>query len=143
MPHAGTWESEQAFILREAQAYEAPCRAVVTDPHPGGLLPSAWSFLRVEPASVTVSAVTRSASGDGLIVRLFNPLAEETLAEVTLASPIATVERVNLAEEPVGEETSAPLARILSTGVRTTLRGGEIQTLRFSLVREDFSLRIS
>ncbi len=71
------------------------------------------------------------------------PLAEETLAEVTLASPIATVERVNLAEEPVGEETSAPLARILSTGVRTTLRGGEIQTLRFSLVREDFSLRIS
>jgi hypothetical protein len=138
VPHAGTWESEQAFILREAQAYEAPCRAVVTDPHAGGSLPSAWSFLRVEPATVTVSAVTRSTAGDGLIVRLFNPLAEETLAEVTLSSPIKSVERVNLAEDPVRAETSAPLARILSTGVRTSLRGGEIQTLRFSMVTEDF-----
>jgi alpha-mannosidase len=132
VPHAGTWQTDDAFVLQEAQAYEAPLRAAVTTQH-GGRLPAAWSFVQVAPASVAVSAIKRADTDDGLILRLYNPLAEHIEATITLAVPFETVELVDLAEQKQRDETATPLARNLSTGVRTTIRGGAIQTLRFGM----------
>ncbi|HEV2459700.1 MAG TPA: glycoside hydrolase family 38 C-terminal domain-containing protein, partial [Ktedonobacterales bacterium] len=33
VPHAGTWQTEDGFVLQEAQAFEAPLRAVVATQH--------------------------------------------------------------------------------------------------------------
>jgi len=132
VPHAGSWESNDGLVLQEASAYEAPMRVVVTDQRAGGTLPGAWSFLQVTPACLMVSAVKRSATGEALIVRLANPLARPVSAEITLDVPFDDVEIVDLSEQAHTAAHESPLARILSNGVGTTLRGGEILTLRFT-----------
>jgi mannosylglycerate hydrolase len=132
VPHAGGWESNDGFVLQQASAYEAPMRAVVTDRRAGGPLPAAWSFATVTPSCLMVSAIKRSVTGEAVILRLTNPLTQPVSAEITLAAPFEDVEIVDLSEQAQTAMTEPPLARILSTGVRTTLRGGEIQTLRFS-----------
>jgi mannosylglycerate hydrolase len=132
VPHAGGWESNDGFVLQQASAYEAPMRAMVTDRRTDGPLPAAWSFLQVTPSCLLVSAIKRSVAGDAMIVRLTNPLAHPVSAEITLAAPFDDVEIVDLSEQAETAVPEPPLARILSTGVRTSIRGGEIQTLRFS-----------
>lgn len=130
VPHSGGWHDEDALVLREAAAFEAGLRAVPATRHTGPL-GERWSAIYVTPASVVVSAVKRPDEGAGLIVRLANLSAEAVEAEVILGQPFSTVDVVNLAEDRVRSEESAQLARILTTGIRTPLRGGEIRTLRF------------
>ena len=48
VPHAGTWHAEDALVMREAQAFEAPLRACVAEAH-DGVLPWTWSFVTVAP----------------------------------------------------------------------------------------------
>jgi alpha-mannosidase len=130
VPHAGTWQSEDALVLREAQAFEEPMRACATERH-SGQLADLWSFLHVAPASVVVSAVKRAERGDGVVVRLYNPTQDAVSAEVILALPFHEVLAVNLNEDPLANDDPRDLARILSTGVRIGIRGGEIKTLLF------------
>ncbi len=132
MPHAGAWDAEDALVLHEAHAYQAPLRAFASEQH-SGALPALWSFVHVSPGSVMVSAVKRAERGSGLVVRLVNMSRTSADAEVILALPFDEVARVTLAEDVAPQTEANPLARILSTGVRTRLRGGEIQTLLFQL----------
>jgi len=134
VPHPGNWRAEDALVVREAQAFEAPMRAITTSRHAGPLA-SRWSFVYVTPAPIVVSAVKRAEREDALVVRLYNPLETSLAAEVILALPFSEVVRVDLNEEAMTADSSVELARILSTGVRTRLRGGEIQTLLFRLSR--------
>ena len=132
VPHAGDWRSEDALAQRQAQEFEDPMRAVVTEQHEGPL-GNVWSFAHVAPASLVVSAVKRADRGDGLVVRVYNPLPETARAEVILARPFADVNLVNLNEEPVADGDASKLARILSTGVHVDVRGGQIVTLLFQI----------
>jgi mannosylglycerate hydrolase len=132
VPHAGAWEAEDAVVLQEAHAYEAPLRALAQEQRDGDL-PGAWSFVHVAPGAVIVSAVKRSERGDGLIVRIVNMVDRDEDAEVILARPFDDVALVTLSEDAAPPTQQRTLARILSTGVRTRLRGGEIQTLLFRL----------
>ncbi|HEX6816781.1 MAG TPA: glycosyl hydrolase-related protein, partial [Ktedonobacterales bacterium] len=132
VPHAGTWQAEDALTLRQAQEFEELMRAVVTEQHDGPL-GDVWSFVHVAPASLVMSAIKRAERGDGLVVRVYNPLPETTRAEVILARPFADVSLVNLNEEPVAEGDASKLARILSTGVHVDIRGGQIVTLLFHM----------
>jgi len=66
VPHAGDWSA----CFREAHAFNAPLRAALTGIHQGSL-PSAGSFVTVEPDTVVVSAVKAAEMGDGLIVRVY------------------------------------------------------------------------
>lgn len=133
-PHPGDWRAEDALALREAQAFEAPLRAVTTSQH-AGPLGARWSFVYVTPAPIVVSAVKRAEHEDALVVRLYNPLETPLAAEVILALPFREVVRVDLNEDAIAGDSSVELARILSTGVHTRLRGGEIQTVLFRLRR--------
>jgi alpha-mannosidase len=136
VPHAGTWATDDAFILQQAAAYESPLRSTVTDQHGGGgSLPEAWSFVRVEPTGVMVSALTRSLDGEALILRLCNPFAEEVGVDITLAMPFDSVAIVELSEEASAGDATTPLAHFLSNSVHTSLRSGEIQTLRFHMTQ--------
>jgi alpha-mannosidase len=130
VPHAGMWHTEDAFVQQEANAYEAPLRAVATTQH-AGEIPTSWSFAHVAPGSVAVSAIKRAEDEDALVLRLYNPRDVAMDADVILPLPFREVERVNLNEEPIHDLSAAKLARILSTGVRTRLQGGEIVTLLF------------
>ncbi len=71
MPHAGDWE--KAKLWQAADRFNLAFVAALTGPTKHGTEPLAKSFLEVKPDNLTVSAVKRSESGNGWVVRLFNP----------------------------------------------------------------------
>ncbi len=71
MPFKGTVQT--ANIWQSAERFSHTVRAAQIGPSADGKLPMAYSFLEVENDALHVSCVKRSESGDGWIVRLFNP----------------------------------------------------------------------
>jgi alpha-mannosidase len=120
VPHSGNWEAEEALVLREAQAFNTPIRALVTIQHEGQL-PSRSTLIEIEPRELVVSAIKQSEAGDGLIVRVYNPLRGPVQATIqpNLACTQAFV--ANLNEETFGQPQGLPL--------HFDVRSGEIFTV--------------
>jgi len=128
VPHTGEWHAEDALVLWEAQAFEAPLRALATDQH-AGQLPSAWSFVRLSPADVALSAVKRAERGDGIIVRIYNTRDAVQTASLTLGVPFRAVEVADLDEVPLAEQITAERLHVAADTLTCALRPGEILTL--------------
>jgi alpha-mannosidase len=129
VPHQGSWEDDDALVLREAQAFNTPLtsRVVVTQEH-AGLLPSRASLVEVEPRALVVSALKRHIDGLGLVVRVYNPLDHEVEARITPGIAFQHVFMTNLLEE-----RQQPLE--LAAGaqsVQVNIRSGGITTLLFA-----------
>lgn len=129
VPHIGDWEAGEALVLREAQAFNIPVRAEVAAQHEGQLA-SRSMLIEVEPRELVVSAIKRSNNGQGLIVRVYNPLSHAVEAQLKPGAGITCSKAfvTNLQEEP-GEQIfwSGPDDSPLSLGLRT----GEITTILF------------
>ncbi len=127
IPHFGTWQSNEALILREAQAFNIPIRTrtIVTEQHDGSL-PAQATFVEVEPRSLVVSAVKRSNDGRGLIVRIYNPLSETVTAKIQPGVAFVQAYMTNLLEERQELIASTPLH-----AVEVAIRGEEIRTFMF------------
>ena len=127
VPHSGDWEADEALVLREAQAFNIPVRAVVAGQHEGQL-PSRAALIEVEPRELVVSAIKRSNAGQGLIVRIYNPLGHAVEARLRPGFACSKAFVTNLQEEQIEQlfwsrEDDGPL----SVG----LRAGEIVTILF------------
>jgi alpha-mannosidase len=129
LPHAGDWQTEGA-VLREAQAFEAPLRALPTEQHDGEL-PASWSFVHVTPDAVAISAIKRSESGEGLIVRLYNPGDQPQETVGAFGAPLADVREVRLDEEPLNDDRRGAV-KFSGNVARLTVQSGQIRTLRCS-----------
>jgi alpha-mannosidase len=127
LPHAGDWQTEGA-VLREAQAFEAPLRALPTEQHDGGL-PATWSFVHVVPDAIAISAIKRAESGEGLIVRLYNPSDQPQETALTFGAPLVGVSEVRLDEEPLDSNAHGEVT-LSGNEIRLTVEGGAIRTLR-------------
>ncbi len=130
VPHSGDWEAEEALVLREAQAFNTPIRATVTNQH-AGQLSSRATLIEVEPRELVVSAIKRSNSGEGLVVRVYNPLSRAVEAslrpgEHLQGKRLHKAFLANLQEEPQEE-------RLLSDAepIHFGMRSGEILTALF------------
>lgn len=146
VPHSGDWEAGEALVLREAQAFNTPVRAVVLSPaearaeeqkekqtaeaSPAEALPltSRAMLIEVEPRELVVSAIKRANSGDGLVVRVYNPLAHAVEAAFRPGFAATRVFVANLEEEPQEQllwsgEGDGPL--------HVGIRAGGIMTLLF------------
>jgi len=130
VPHSGDWEAEEALVLREAQAFNTPIRATVTNQH-AGQLSSRATLIEVEPRELVVSAIKRSNSGEGLVVRVYNPLSRAVEAslrpgEHLQGKHLHKAFLANLQEEPQEE-------RLLSDAepIHIGMRSGEILTILF------------
>jgi len=97
--HNGDWEVEDALVLREAQAFNTPVRVVVTEQHAGSL-PSPSTLIEVEPRSLVVSAIKQHHTGEGIIVRLYNPLPHAVEAALRPGFATGKAFVTNLLEEP-------------------------------------------
>lgn len=128
-PHQGDWQ----VIYRDALNYRAPVylrrgddregydpnQAFPTDHaglrdlgatrmkpfERGGELPSELSFLSVEPAMLTLSAIKRAEHDDRLVVRVFNPTDAAVAGRLTLFRPVAEAATVDLRERDVARLT--------------------------------------
>ena len=71
MPHAGDWKKGK--LWQAAERFNLSFIAAQTGPTKHGTEPLTKSFLEIKPDVLHISAVKRSESGQGWIVRLFNP----------------------------------------------------------------------
>jgi alpha-mannosidase len=81
LPHSGDWQTDDALVLREAQAFNTGVRALTASQHEGQQ-PSTARLVSIEPPSLVVSAIKRSDDGQGLIVRVYNPLTRSVEASI-------------------------------------------------------------
>lgn len=133
VPHSGNWEAEEALVLREAQAFNTPVRALVTEQHEGQL-PSRATLVEVEPRELVVSAIKQSETGQGVIVRVYNPLSHAVEASLRPGFACSKAFVANLQEEQQeqlsrnGEEGKENLQGM---PLRVGLRAGGIMTILF------------
>jgi mannosylglycerate hydrolase len=130
VPHRGTWEADDALVLREAQAFNTPIatNVVVTDQHDGEL-PSCASFIAIEPGELVLSALKQSNDGRGVVVRVYNPTDHDVNAKISPQFAFTQVYMANLLEEYLMEESS--LLTIEAGSVKMSIRGRAIMTLIF------------
>lgn len=129
-PYAGSWEGKAAQISHEANAFNAGIWTMTAGPHNGPLSPT-WSFVKLEPSGLVLSAVKRCEDGTGIILRWYNPLAIEVTADLRTALDFQRAECVSLNEEPfaaIAGEDDAPTRHW-----RVPTPAGAITTLRLSL----------
>jgi len=126
IPHQGGWE--QAFL--EAHAFVTPMCARQVWGRPA--VTPARSLLNVRPAEVIVSAVKLPEEGEGIVVRIYNPLPHAVEAQLTLGLPFEAGVLTNLREEPDPAEHVATGARFTQPGrFEMRLEAKRIQTVLF------------
>lgn len=140
VPHSGDWEAEEALVLREAHAFNTPVRVLVTGQH-AGHLPSRTTLLDLEPRELVLSAIKRAGvpaglrddAGQGVIVRLYNPLSRAVEASIRPGFACSKAFVANLQEEPMeqlfwnGGPENGQETEYLHVGIRS----GQILTLLF------------
>ena len=126
VPHRGSWED--ARLWQTGLSFACPMAAQVCETG-GGNLPGELSFLCVEPETVLMSAVKRSESGEGIIVRFYNPMTQEVRARLRFFHSIARAYLVRL------DETRVRSLRVVARDtVAIRVRRKEIVTLELQPV---------
>ncbi len=121
-PHIDAWDKDE--VWRQSAEYLAPPRTIVSEPH-SGERPNQASWLQVSGQNAILSSVKGSEDGQALIVRLYNPSHDSTIATVTPPVPLQSAHLANLQEDTLD---ALPL---LDEGqVVTDLPPGKIVTLR-------------
>lgn len=82
MPHKGNWITGQ--VWQAAEQFNLILHAAQVGPTEHGFLPKEGAFLELDPEELHVSAVKKSESSKGWIVRLFNPLNKSIAGKVRL-----------------------------------------------------------
>jgi len=82
MPYSGTTES--AKVWQAAERFNHAVRVAQIGPSADGKLPLAHSFLEIENDALHVSAVKQSETGEGWVVRLFNPTGRTLSGKISL-----------------------------------------------------------
>jgi len=98
-PHDGDWR--QAEIYKQAPEFHNLPIAIPADAR--GALPSEYSFLKISPHNLILSALKKAEDSDGVILRFFETKGEATEAEVELFKAIKRLTLVDLLEREQGE----------------------------------------
>ncbi len=132
VPHRGTWEAEDALVLREAQSFNTPIatRVIVTEQH-DGQLPSRTSLITIEPDKLVLSALKRSNAGQGVVVRVYNPTDHNVHAKIYPGFAFTQAHMASLLEEYLEEESSLLSIDKDARLAQVNIRGGGIMTLVF------------
>jgi len=117
-------------MLREAQTFNTPIRALVTEQHEGQL-PSQSTLIEVEPPALVVSAIKQSETGNGIIVRIYNPLNHTVQATIRPELACTQAFVTNLNEEPIGDQRGHQPGHPQGVPLHIDLRSGEIATVLF------------
>lgn len=121
-PHAGSWQ--QAGVFRRGHELNQPLIARLALNHSGTLSPG-WSFVRVEPENIILSAVKKETGyyNYALIFRVYETFGKETEAVIEFPWDLR-FEETDLIERP--------LAKITEDGkiLHLKLKPFEIKTIR-------------
>ncbi len=119
-PHEGDWR--QAEMYKLAQEFHHLPLAIPADST--GDLPPEYSFLKLSPHNLILSALKKAEDSDGVILRFFETKGEATQAEVELFRAIKRLTLVDLLER---EEQELPFT---GNRFRLKVKPFEIVTLK-------------
>jgi mannosylglycerate hydrolase len=97
-PHRGDWT--QGEVFKEALKFNYQVRSVQSGNNIG-TLPSSASFINISSTLIIMSCFKNS--GDGYLLRLYNPTEKEISTDIQFLFPILKAEIVTLEEKPVQE----------------------------------------
>lgn len=109
MPHADDWE--KADVWQAADRFTMNLLAGQVGPTEHGTQPLTKSFLELSDTRLHVSAVKRSESGSGWVVRVFNPYSDTKKAAIRLNSGVTGPLTVQSPAERVMEEFALPIEK--------------------------------
>jgi alpha-mannosidase len=98
-PHALDWKEAQTMHRGYEFNYRLDARQATLHPGP---LPSATSFVGIEPQNLVLTAAKRTEDGDGVLLRFFEWAGKSGSATVTLPGTITAATLTNLMEQPEG-----------------------------------------
>ncbi|MCK4688916.1 MAG: hypothetical protein KAT41_01335, partial [Candidatus Marinimicrobia bacterium] len=94
-PHLGHWESGQ--IINEAYCHNIELK-VFQQRRTTGNLPTQIEFLKILPDDLIFSTLKNEESGEGIVLRLFNPTNYKVNGEIFTYLPIRSVRLLSLEE---------------------------------------------
>jgi alpha-mannosidase len=100
IPHAGSWESSEAYV--EARNFAYPAFPLPFTPDENGALPATKSFLTL-PLGLVVTAFKPCEFEDGYILRFYNTTAKTVKGEVSFGIPVKKVYNAGMNEETLNE----------------------------------------
>ena len=121
-PHEGDWR--QAKIYKQAQDFHHLPYCIQANSQ--GELPGEFSFLKLSPDNLILSALKKAEDGDEVILRFFETIGEATVAELELFRVIKRAAVVDLLERELYE------LKVERNKLRLEVKPFEIVTLELS-----------
>lgn len=99
-PHTGDWTD--ANTVRKGYELNNPLIAIVDTNHAGNL-PKAYSFLKIQPSNVIVTALKQAEDTQDVILRFYEAEGKDGVAIIDFGFDVGEVSEVNLIEKPLGK----------------------------------------
>ncbi|MGQ4913944.1 MAG: alpha-mannosidase [Candidatus Asgardarchaeia archaeon] len=97
-PHSGTWKDAKSYKV--AYSYNVPFIAVEFDEYPvESTLDSNFSFMKITPENLVVTAIKKAEDDDSVIIRFFETEGKDTEATIRFYKPVKQAHLTNLLEE--------------------------------------------
>ncbi|NYF78896.1 alpha-mannosidase [Granulicella arctica] len=123
-PHGGDWK--QALTVRHGYEFNYDLKAMQVQAHSGEMKPE-HSFASIDKDNVVLTALKKTESGDGLIVRFYEWAGKGGDVTLTVPPGATSATLVNLMEKPEGE----PIA-VSGDKVTVPVTPFEIQTVQIN-----------
>jgi len=107
MPHAGDWEA--ANVWQASERFNLHLSVAQLAPTAHGKNTTTGTFLELADENLHVSAVKRSESGNGYVIRLFNPSDKTVKNSIRLNNGIAPIEKTQSPLERQAAEFELPV----------------------------------
>ena len=121
-PHGGNWK--QALTVRHGYEFNYKLKAMQVEAH-GGAMKTEHSFASVAGDNVVLTAMKKTESGDGLVIRFYEWAGKGGNVTLTVPPGATGATLVNLMEKPEGE----PIA-VSGQTLTVPVTPFEIQTVR-------------
>lgn len=107
MPHAGDWV--EGKIWQASECFNLAFHAAQFGPTKHGSEPLTKSFFELRPECLHVSAIKRSESGEGWVVRLFNPYDKTIKGSIRLNEGFSGPKNIQSPVERIQAEFALPV----------------------------------
>jgi alpha-mannosidase len=126
-PHLGNWKTAKSY--KPALEFCRPLVAIQSGGRKSGELPPSYSFLRLEPDNLVISAFKRAEASNDVILRFYETSGKRTTARIEMFRPVKGVSEVNLLEDEV-KNKKQKIKKLSPNTLSMKIKPFEIKTLK-------------
>ncbi|KAA3618927.1 MAG: hypothetical protein DWQ05_06055 [Calditrichaeota bacterium] len=124
-PHAKSWS--EVKVVQQAEKLSVPLLPVQSGTGTAGTLSPNFSFLKIAPAELILSALKQAEDGEGIVIRIFNPTEKDCAGKIRLFKEPIAAEIVNL------EETFQAVLPVKNNIISVPCAAKKIVTVKFKI----------